>query len=256
MGAGERPGSGAPGHGESRRLLSSGASAVRAWVGGRGARLAVWVGVGLVVLGTAGFLGVLDSVHDADDLAALDEPVLTALIEARSGFVTGLLTVITIVSGTTVLPVIVLVSALAWGLWRKRWWEAGLLAGAMIVSTLVSVTLKRIIARPRPPVDTMLGAGVESSYSFPSGHTIGAATLLLTVGYLVWVRRPRWRSLLGWLTIIVVGVLLVGASRLYLGYHFVTDVAASVALAVAVLGGVVIVDRRRAARAAAATSED
>lgn len=233
-----------------RRLLEWGASASR-WLSEHGARAAVWVGVVLIVVGAASFLGVLDAVRDVDDLAELDEPVLTALVEGRSEVLTAVLTVITTISGTTVLPVIVLLSALAWGLWRKRWWQAGLLAGAMIVSTIVSVTLKRIVARPRPPVDTMTGAGIESTYSFPSGHTIGAATLLLVAGYLVWVVRPTIGSLLRWLAIIVLGILAVGLSRLYLGYHFVTDVAASVALAIAVLGGVVVVDRRRASRAAA-----
>ena len=77
-----------------------------------------------------------------------------------------------------------------------------------------------------------------------------AATLLLVAGYLVWVARPSVRSAVGWGVGVVVGVLLVGISRLYLGYHFVTDVVASMALAVAVLGGVVVLDRRRAARAA------
>lgn len=235
--------------------LASGWRALQSWIGDRGARLAVWVGVALVAVGTAGFFAVLDALRDADDLAALDEPVLTALTDGRSEALTWFLVAITTVSGTTVLPVIVLVSALAWGVIRRRWWQAGLLAGAMIASTIVSVAIKRIVARPRPPVDTMLGAGVEESYSFPSGHTIGAATLLLVAAYLVWVTKPTLRSLLTWLAIIVLGVSLVAVSRLYLGYHFVTDVVASVALAVAVLGGVVIADRRRAARAAKIAAE-
>ncbi|GIG41188.1 phosphatase PAP2 family protein [Cellulomonas phragmiteti] len=231
-----------------------GLGALTARVRGHGQQVAVGVGVLLVVLGTAGFLGVLDAVQEAEDLAALDDPVLTALAAGRSDVLTVVLTAITTVSGPTVLPIIVLVAALAWGLVRGRWWQAGLLAAAMVVSTLVSVAIKGIVARPRPPVDTMTVAGVESTYSFPSGHTIGAATLLLVAGYLAWVRRPAWASLLGWLALIVLGTGLVGLSRLYLGYHFLTDVTASVALAVAVLGGVVIVDRRRAVRAAQVTA--
>ncbi|MCG2800362.1 MAG: phosphatase PAP2 family protein [Cellulomonas sp.] len=220
----------------------------------RGPKVAVWVGVLLVAIGTAGFVGVLDGVREADDLASLDKPVLTALVAGRSEALTLVLTVITTIAGPTVLPVIVLVGALVWGLVRKRWWQAGLLAAAMIVSTIVSVAIKNIVARPRPPVDTMTVAGVESTYSFPSGHTIGAATLLLVVGYLAWVRRPVWGSLVRWLLIIALGTFVVALSRLYLGYHFLTDVTASIALAVAVLGGVVIVDRRRAARAAKVTA--
>lgn len=226
------------------------AEVIGSWVGDRRARIAVWIGFALVVAGLAGFLAVLDAVRDADDLAALDEPVLTTLAQGRSDLLTGFLTAVTVAAGTTVLPLVVLGAALVWGLVRERWWQAGLLAGAMVVSTLVSVTLKRVVARPRPPVDMMTGAGIEESYSFPSGHTIGAATLLLVAGYLVWVARPSVRSAVGWGVGVVVGVLLVGISRLYLGYHFVTDVVASMALAVAVLGGVVVLDRRRAARAA------
>ncbi|NTW38660.1 MAG: phosphatase PAP2 family protein, partial [Cellulomonadaceae bacterium] len=132
--------------------------------------------------------------------------------------------------------------------------QVGLLAGAMVASTLVSLGVKAVVARPRPPVDTMSVPGLEVTYSFPSGHTIGTATLLLVLGYLAWVRRPTVRSLVVWLLVAVVGTGLVALSRLYLGYHFVTDVAASVALAVAVLGAVVVIDQRRAARAARVTA--
>lgn len=225
----------------------------RDWLLDRGAQVAIVVGLVLIVVGTAGFLGVYDAVQDADDLAALDTPVLEGLVAARSDPLTVTLTVITTITGPEILPVLVLVGALAWGFLGKQWWQAILLAGAMIASTLVSVTIKSAVARPRPPVDTMTVAGVESTYSFPSGHTIGTATLLLVVGYLAWIRRPRIRSLVLWLGVILVGVALVALSRLYLGYHFLTDVTASVALAVAVLGAVIVVDRRRAVRAARET---
>lgn len=212
------------------------------------------LGLVLVVVGLTAFFGVVDSVQEADDLAELDEPVLNGLASARSGPVTATLTAVTTVSGPVVLPLIVLAAAVAWGTLGRQRWQAGLLAAAMLLSTAISLAVKHIVARPRPPLDTQSVAGVESTYSFPSGHTIGTATLLLVVGYLAWVRRPQLRALLAWLAVAVLGTALVALSRLYLGYHFVTDVAASVALAVAVLGGVVAVDRRRAVRAARRTA--
>ena len=224
------------------------------WIRDRGPQVAVLVGLLLVVLGAAGFVGVLDSVQEADDLATLDQPVLEGLAAARSDVLTVLMTAISTVSGPTILPVLVLVGCLAWGYLGKQWWQAGILAAAMVVSTVVSVTIKEWVARPRPPIDTMTVAGVETTYSFPSGHTIGTATLLLVVGYLAWIRRPAVRSLLLWLLLIALGVVVVALSRLYLGYHFVTDVTASVALAVALLGAVVVIDRRRAVRAARVTA--
>ncbi|MCU1432606.1 MAG: phosphoesterase PA-phosphatase related protein [Actinotalea sp.] len=226
----------------------------RGWVRDRGPQIAVAIGLLLVTLGTAGFLGVLDSVQEADDLAAVDTPVLEGLAAARSHPLTVVMTVITTITGPVVLPILVLIGALVWGFVGKQRWQAGLLAAAMIVSTLVSSVIKAVVARPRPPVDTMTVAGVETTYSFPSGHTIGTATLLLVVGYLAWIRKPRVGALVGWLSVILAGIFVVALSRLYLGYHFVTDVVASMALAVAVLGGVVVADRRRAVRAARVTA--
>ena len=232
---------------------STGGRAAWAWVDDRRAKVAVGVGLALVVLGLAGFLAVFDAVQEGDDLAALDDPVLDGLAGARSDALTVFLEAVSAVTGPVVLPIVVVVAALVWGRFGRSWWQAGLLAGAMLLSTLVSVTLKAVIARPRPPVDTMLVPGAETTYSFPSGHTIGTATFLLVVAYLLWAPRPSWTWLVGGLALVAGGVVLVALSRLYLGYHFVTDVVASMALAVAVLGVVVAVDRRRAGRAAAAT---
>ena len=225
-------------------------SASRFRLGERGAQLAVLAGMLLMVLGVGVFIGVLDAVREVNDIAALDEPVLRALASVRSPVATAVLTAITTVAGPVVLPVVVLVGALVWALVGKARWQASLLAGAMVVSTALSLTVKAVVARPRPPLGTMTVAGVQSTYSFPSGHTLGTATFLLVLGYLVWVRRPRLRSLVWWAIGIAAGTLVVALSRLYLGYHFLTDVVASIALAVAVLGGVVVVDRRRAGLAA------
>ncbi len=211
-------------------------------------RLAVgWV---LVALGIVGFLGVLDAVREVDDLASLDTPVLTWLVAARSPGLTRVLTVVTAVSGPVVLPVLVTVGALLWGRWRRQWRPVVLLLGAMVTSTIVASVIKLVVARPRPAVDSQLIPGLESTYSFPSGHTAGAATLFLVLGYLAWTRRPTGLVMLLWGALAVVGVGSVALSRLYLGYHFVTDVAASVALGVAVLGAVVLVDGRHSARPA------
>lgn len=231
-----------------------GAGSGWAWVDERRAQVAVVVGGLLALAGVAGFLGVLDSVQERDDLAAVDEPVLSWLVGVRSDAVSGFMAAVSAVTGPVVLPVLVVVASVVWGLVAKGWWQAGLLAGAMVLSTVVSVTLKGWVARPRPPVDAMYVPGSEPTYSFPSGHTIGTATFLLVVAYLLWVRRPTVRGLVLALPLVVLGVAVVALSRLYLGYHFVTDVVASTALAVSVLGVVVVVDRRRAARAAAAVA--
>jgi len=215
---------------------------------------AVVIGLLLVVVGVVGLLVVHDAVAEGDDLAEADLPVLDWLVAARGPAVTAFLTGVSAVTGPSVLPVVVVAACLVWGLVTRSWWQPALLAGAMVLSTLVSVAIKSAVARPRPPLDTMSVPGSESTYSFPSGHTVGTATFLLTAGYLIWIRSPHVRSLVLWALSTGLGIALVAGSRLYLGYHFLTDVIAGFALAVAVLGVVVVVDRRRAVRAARMTA--
>lgn len=213
-------------------------------------------GLLLVILGASGFAVLLDAVLERDDLAGLDQPALEWLADHRTGWLTTVFTTITTVFGPYVLPVIVAVGCGIWGWRTHRWRDPVMLVGAMVFSTLVSTVVKALVARPRPSGELQTVPGVESSFSFPSGHTIGAATLVLVGGYLLW-REARTRSaFVEWSVVSVAVVLVVAASRLYLGYHFITDVLAGVCLAVVTLGVVVGIDRWRGASVGATHGEE
>jgi undecaprenyl-diphosphatase len=213
-------------------------------------------GLVAIVVGTAAFLAVLDGVRENDDLTTLDEPALRALVAARGPALTATMRAISLVAGPTVLPFLVAIGAVVWGLRRREWWRPLLLVGAMIGSTALGLALKGLVARPRPPVGTMDVPGLETTASFPSGHTLGTATLLLVCGYLVIRNRPTRTRVIGWAVAAVLGTTAVAVSRLYLGYHFLTDVVAAMALAVAVLGVVMLIDARHVARLVAGASDD
>lgn len=203
----------------------------------------LWPGLLLIVLGTAAFATLLEALWEEDALFAADEPVLEWLVAQRSPALTTVFTAITETFGPVILPILVLLGALVWARIERHWWAPSLLVGAMLLAVGVSSAIKAIIGRPRPPAEAMSVPGAETTFSFPSGHTIGAATLVLVVGYLIWSGGRRRAVLVGWMISTVVIVGLVAGSRLYLGYHFVTDVLAGASLAVAVLGVVVCVNR-------------
>lgn len=67
-----------------------------------------------------------------------------------------------------------------------------------------------------------LAEEVREADSFPSGHAMGSATLAAAVVMLLWRTRWRWPAL-------VLGVCFavwVGASRVYLGVHYPSDILA------------------------------
>jgi undecaprenyl-diphosphatase len=198
-------------------------------------------GLVLTAAGLLAFAVLLDSVQERDDFTVFDEPVLAWLVAGRTDVLTAVLLAITFVTGPSVLPALVTIGAVVWAVRLRDAWRPGVLVGALVVSSLISLAVKSGVARPRPPLMDQYVPGAETTHAFPSGHTIGIATLCLVGGYLIWVRSPSRRGFVVWALVTVAATGAVGLSRLYLGYHFVTDVAGAVALAVAVLGVVVAV---------------
>lgn len=210
------------------------------------AAVALWPGVLLVAVGVAGFIRLLDWVREGEDLSRFDQPLLEWFATHRTPGVTTVLTVVTEVFGPVILPVIIACVALVWWKVTGSAWHPALLVGAMIGSTAMSMLLKWVVERDRPIAELMSIPGHEDSYSFPSGHTIGASTLVMVVGYLLWHEGDEsGRRMAAWAVLSVAVIGTVALSRLYLGYHFLTDVLAGVCVALGVLGVVVGIERWR-----------
>jgi membrane-associated phospholipid phosphatase len=132
---------------------------------------------------------------------------------------------LTFIADVPVLSVLILLTAFV--LWRRTrtWRIPGLLLVAMTGSAVLTYGLKLIVERRRPGAAYVLGP-VDTSYGFPSGHTLNSAVFF---GVLAMVVCTGLRSRLARIGVVVVAVLLsagIGVSRLYLGYHWATDVLA------------------------------
>jgi len=225
----------------------------------RSQRTLFFAAAGLLVGGEAVFWLMLAAVQTDSGLALLDGGVHDALVEGRSPIATGILAAVSTVTSPGWMTVIGGLLALGWAVRKREIWRPGLLLGAMVADFAVSTVIKHEVARGRPSAAGFL-MGPDDALSFPSGHTLGAGVFLLVLVYLLpgsaGARTARRSTAVLAYAAAALGTLLVAFSRLYLGYHWLTDVVASLGLAVAVTGLVVLVDGLRGTRSSAADAAE
>ena len=116
-------------------------------------------------------------------------------------------------------------------MWRRAWYPVLLLLFAIPCGGWLNVLLKSAFERERPVVAHPLVA--LESFSFPSGHTMGATLFygLAVVFAFYWVRA--WRSRVWIIAAASFVVFLVGLSRIAIGAHFLSDVVGAIAAGLA-----------------------
>jgi membrane-associated phospholipid phosphatase len=195
----------------------------------------------LVLAGSGSFFLTLTDVLQKDDLATLDEPVNSWFVGHRIAALTVVMVVLATVFGPVVLPIVVVMVTGVWILKARHIWRPLLLAGAMTAGVVLAEVITHLVGRARPPASAML-LGSDSTYSFPSGHVLGASDFLLVGAFIVFSRRRRPGPVLAGFLAAWGGIAAQVISRLYLGYHWLTDALASVALSLVVLGAVIALD--------------
>lgn len=102
----------------------------------------------------------------------------------------------------------------------------------LLIEHTLNTILKNTLRRPRP-IDYRLIE--ETGYSFPSGHSMASMAFYGLLIYLIYKNIKN--KYLKWSLIIFLGTLIVaiGASRIYLGVHYTSDVLAGFLISIAYL---------------------
>lgn len=201
----------------------------------------------LMAVGSLLFITLVVQVVNNVGIVNLDHRAETWFVSIRTQSLTTLGDVLAVVFGPVSLPIIILVLTVLWIIFAKHAWRPLVLAGAMALGVILIQILTRLVQRPRPPLDLML-FGKDTTYSFPSGHVAGTADFFLLLPYLIISRKPtRGRIAVG-VVVAVIGISSQVFSRLYLGYHWLSDTLASICLAMVILGLVMAIDTRRTVR--------
>lgn len=176
------------------------------------AALAIWV-----------FAQIADEVVE-QETTPIDTLILQTIRLGHTRLLDQIMVGITFVGQPSVLMVISLSLGILLLIQRRRF-EAITLAFAALGAAGLNYWLKQMFARARPALWERV---VDVRYySFPSGHAMVSMVIYGLIGYLLATRFRRWRVLI--LNFTTILILAIGFSRLYLGVHWPTDVAAGYA---------------------------
>lgn len=163
-----------------------------------------------------------------------NQKIMNWIADHRSEQMTQVFDTITHIADPVNIIIFTIILSIVWYIFKREKLRPILLTVFVSAAGLTSTILKELIKNPRPDSNFMIKP-YELDYSFPSGHTLCTAAFIIFLSYLMYSRKFSAFSYLYWLLISIFVTSLVAISRLYLGYHWTTDIIASIGLTLIIL---------------------
>lgn len=194
--------------------------ALPAQVGAPAKRASIFLvaGFGLLVACLFLFGTVAEGIRD-NEVFLLDSVATPVLHNLASPGLDLVMNGATTIGSIFVIPVLFAVAIVVLCL-KRRFGAALFLTIASGGALLLNGLMKLFFERPRPQLPW---AHVLPDYSFPSGHTMNSVAFYLAIAVIVWsIAGRRWGALT--LAGAIILCTMIGISRIYLGFHYFTDV--------------------------------
>jgi membrane-associated phospholipid phosphatase len=177
----------------------------------------------LFVVALNAFVELTDELAE-NELGAFDSWLATIILSYRTSWLTHYFIFITQLGDRNSYIFFTLLLAIFFLIIRKHSWKfIAQTTLVLILASLSNIALKRIIDRERPSMEQLVDV---NSLSYPSGHAMSAMAfygflIFLCLRYKMrhWIRRII-------VSLLVIVILSIGISRIYLGVHYPSDVAA------------------------------
>lgn len=115
-------------------------------------------------------------------------------------------------------------------IFKRFWQELAMLALGLAGSTLLFLSLSRLISRVRPTTQIWI---IEKIPGFPSGHAIEVVVFYGLLAYWLAPKMPSsfWKGVVVAAALLIMGF--VGFTRIFTGGHYLTDVLSGYAVGLA-----------------------
>jgi membrane-associated phospholipid phosphatase len=180
--------------------------------------------IAVIFFGVAlkGFIEITDELGE-NELGEFDSIITNWVISFRNDGLTRYFKFMTEM-GDRYAYVVISVLLGAYFFFRLRNWKFVLqTVSVLLLATLSNVLIKRVINRARPTLEHMVSV---NTLSFPSGHSMSAMAFYGFLIYLCTQMKMPTPIRIGLMILLTIVVLSIGLSRIYLGVHFPSDVAA------------------------------
>lgn len=164
------------------------------------------------------FVKIAEEVREQDTMV-FDKWALMSINEHSTAFLDRFMPIATDIGGVVGIVALLALFGTVFTI-RREYRRLAILFVGVSGAVLLNLILKAVFMRERP--DLWVQLIHETGYSFPSGHAMSSAGLGLSLVVALWSSRWRWWAI-GFATVYI---LFVGFSRLYLGVHYPTDIAA------------------------------
>lgn len=184
--------------------------------------IAIIVAIIFFAIGLKVFVELTDELAE-NELEGFDNTITNFVISFRSQGLTNFFEFVTHLGDRYAYTVITLALAGFFWLRFKNWKFIIQTISVLILASLSNIGLKQLINRARPTLDHLV---YVNTLSFPSGHSMSAMAFY---GFLVYLclryKVARWLKV-SLVILLCVLILSIGLSRIYLGVHYPSDVAA------------------------------
>ena len=199
----------------------------RALFSARAGRLSLWLAGAALAL--FAFVRITREYIEGD-VGAMDRTIVLAVARMRMPWLTSTAIDVTALGSTTLVILFSAFTLVVLLVLRDRIGALQLLAASAGAGILTMVT-KNVIERIRPEEAQRLI--VVSGFSYPSGHSLSTSALYLTIAIIAGHHVQHSGARAAVFLAVSAVLLMVGASRVYLGVHYATDVISGISLGAA-----------------------
>lgn len=164
-----------------------------------------------------------------NNISGFDISIYNVIMSLKSDFMTFIMKAITRFGDAETLILIAIICLIF--IRNKK--IGGSIAINLASVGLINYVLKKIIQRPRPPLEFRMVE--ESSFSFPSGHAMASMAFYGLIVYFINknMKNEKLKKIISISLSIL--IFLIGISRIYLGVHYASDVIAGFAISIVYL---------------------